>query len=412
MEEDIMNQEKQQAHYEWAILIILFFSQMILSMGAYAWGPLGPYLKESLMLTPMQIGSLTSTIYLSSVICSIPAGISVDRWGVRLNLFICMMLMGIAMIVASFINNYLGLIILLVFAGASYGMINPLASKGLAVWFDIRLRATAFGIRQMGVTAGGAVAGLLLIYLAQLKNWNFAVLVVGLLALVAGFLGVIFYKEPPDESIPESASKKISPQQMGLIDLIKNRNLLLICLIMSFLALGQSSIAAFLVLYLKEHLGFPAITAGFFLTVAMISGGAGRVFWGMVSDKIFNGRRLPVMKIVCVIATISALAACFWAPHLSSSLFILIVVFLGLSFLGFQGVASVLLVEVCGHALAGRATGLGVTIAWMGMVLGPVIYGAIVSLGYSFAWLFVSISSFVSILLCQAIHESYISDRS
>ena len=111
-------------------------------------------------------------------------------------------------------------------------------------------------------------------------------------------------------------------------------------------------------------------------------------------------------------ATISALAACFWMPRLSSSLFILIVVFFGLSFLGFQGVASVLLVEVCGHELAGRATGLGVTIAWMGMVLGPVIYGAIVYLGYPFAWLFVSIGSFVAFLLCQAIHERHISDQS
>ena len=245
MERDIMNQEKQHAHYEWVILIILFFSQVILSMGTYAWGPLGPYIKESLMLTPVQIGSLTSTIYLSAVVCSIPAGISVDRWGVRLNLFICMMLMGIAMIVASFINNYSGLIILLVFAGASYGMINPLASKGLAVWFDIRLRATAFGIRQMGVTAGGAIAGLHLIYLAQLKNWNFAVLVVGLSALVAGALGVVFYKEPPDKNIPESVSKKTSPQKMGLIDLIKNRNLLLISLIMTFLCLARAVLPPF-----------------------------------------------------------------------------------------------------------------------------------------------------------------------
>ena len=407
-----MKQKKHHAGYEWIILVLLLLSQLILSMGAYAWGPLGPFVKKSLSLTPVQVGSLTSTIYLTAVIFSIPSGISVDRWGVKLNLFICMMLMGTGMLLAGFTDSYMSLLILMTLAGASYGMINPIASKALTVWFDTTFRATAFGIRQMGVTAGGAIAGVLLIYLAQLKDWNLAVSVVGLLAILIGIDGILFYKESPakpgknDKNRAKAAFDKKNNQNASIFDLMKNRDLILACLIMTLLCLGQSSIGAFLVLYLEEDLGFPALPAGSFLTAAMISGGVARVFWGLISDKLFNARRLPVMKIICALAAISSLITCFWVNTLPNLLFILIAVIFGFSYLGFQGIAVVLLVEASGAESAGKATGLGITIAWVGMVLGPIIYGTLVPQGYFFAWLFVAITSFASFLLCCIIRET------
>jgi sugar phosphate permease len=301
-------------------------------------------------------------------------------------------------------ESYIWLLILVVFTGASYGMINPIASKGLTLWFDVKNRATAFGIRQMGVTAGGAIAGVLLIYLARLKNWNLAVLVVGLLSVLIGIAGYLFYKEAPLEAIKTPVSKKAAPK-MTILDLLKNRNLLILCLIMALLCLGQSSIASFLVLYLKEYLGLTSILAGSFLTITMICGGGARVFWGIVSDRLFHSKRLPVMKIICLLAALSALLVFLYGSNLPSPFFIPIVVFFGFSYLGFQGIAVVLMVEVCGPELAGRATGLGITIAWVGMVLGPVIFGALAEAGYHFAWLFITIASSLSVLLCYTIHE-------
>ena len=401
----MIQQGEYKNSYRWMILGVLFFSQVALSLGAYAWGPLGPYIKKSLSLNPVQFGSLTSMLYMVSVVCSIPSGISVDRFGVRINLFLCMMLMGIALISASFTHDYIYLVIIIAFVGASYGMINPVASKGLTLWFDTKSRATAFGFRQMGVTAGGAIAGILLIYLAQLRDWNLAILVVGIISVVIGISGFFLYKESPDKENAGCATAKGHSKNIAIIDLVKNRNFLLTCLIMTLLCLGQSSIGAFLVLYLEEELGFPPLLAGSFLTITMICGGTARVFWGIVSDRVFNGRRLPVMKLVCGIATLGALVSFFWVSGLSSSFYLPVVVFFGFSYLGFQGVAVVLLVEVCGPELAGRATGLGVTIAWMGMVLGPVIFGAIVPSGYNWAWLFIAITSLSSVVLCYIINE-------
>jgi ACS family hexuronate transporter-like MFS transporter len=401
----MMNKEYNQ-RYAWVILGVLFFAQVVLSLGAYAWGPLGPYLIKTLSLSSVQFGSFTSTLYLFSVICSIPSGICVDRWGVKINLLLCMLLMGTALILASFVHNYIMLLILIAFVGASYGMINPVASKGLTLWFNVSTRGTAFGIRQMGVTAGGAIAGVLLIYIAKMHSWNMALLVVGVLSIITLLLCLLFYKEFPENIRPSSRAAKKHANNLAIVDLIKNRNLLLSCLIMALLCIGQSSTGAFLVLYLKENLGFSTLHAGSFLTIVMVSGGAARIFWGILSDRVFGGQRLQIMKIICFLAAISSLAVVFWTPGLPSYLFVPVVVFFGFSYFGFQGIAVVLIVEVCGPELAGRATGVGVTIAWIGMVIGPVIYGAIVPSGYQFSWLFIAIVSFISVLLCYVIDEN------
>jgi len=83
------------ATYRWVILAILFWSQVFLSMGAYAWGILGMYLRPALGISHTQVGMLNSVFYLSSVIIAIPAGIMVDKMGARKWLIICLLLMAI-----------------------------------------------------------------------------------------------------------------------------------------------------------------------------------------------------------------------------------------------------------------------------------------------------------------------------
>jgi len=395
---------QQQTGYRWIILIIIFLSQVVLSIAAYAWGPLGPFLKKSLLLNNVQIGSLTSILYLSSIISGIPAGISVDRWGVRLNLFICLVFTGLTMIVAGFINQYALLVIISALIGASYGMINPIASKGITLWFDQTFRATAFGIRQMGVTAGAAVAGIVLIYFAQTRSWHTAVFTIGLTAISMGVMEFLFYRDMPAGA--KFKIKKGAKHKTGLLELIKNRNLISASVMLAFLGLGHSSISAFWVLFLKEYLNFTPMLAGTFLSITMVSGGVGRIVWGIVSDRLFEGRRLPVMKIVCAMAITVTLITCFWSPALPVYLAFPIAAILGFSFLGYQGIAVVIMVEACEPESAGRAAGIGTTIAFVGMVLGPMLFGSIIRFGYPAAWFSIALASVVAMFLCYIIKEN------
>ncbi len=413
MEADSTTGQNSGKNYHWVILGVLLGSQVFMSMGAYAWGPLAPFLQDSLNLSLTEIGLITAALYMASVVVSIPAGFTVDRFGSRVNLLICLGVMGVAMMLMGLVNSYALLIAFTAFAGIGYGMINPVAAKGITQWFSTRLRATAMGIRQAGVTIGGAIGGVLLTVLAQAYDWHVAVMVVGAVMLVMVVVSFIFYKEsfakvPAATPTTSNSQSQIPPQQkLGFRSLVTERNLLLIAVIFMLLAMGQSSVGAFLVLYLNnEVVSFPVVLAGTCFTTAMIAGGVGRVGWGVVSDRLLGGKRKEVLLITCVIAICGSVGAAFLTEGVPQWLPFLVAIILGISYLGFQGVGVAFIVEISGPAMAGKATGLVVTVAWIGIVLGAPIFGAIAgNVGYFWGWIMLAATSGIAALLCLFLKE-------
>ncbi len=221
----------------WMVLAVFFISQIVMTMGAYVWGPIAPYLKKAFFLSPVQIGTISSSLYLTAILFSIPSGISVDRFGTRKNLILCMWLMGGSLIFLSlFGNNFANLILFASISGIGYGMIYPVSSKALLAWFGRELRATAFGIRQSGVTIGAAITGVLSVYITQRTNYQTTFLVMGSLNLLMAVIASVLYLEPTLE-VTDPHSNTLSRNQIR--SLVNNRNLLFLSLIMALFCFGQ-----------------------------------------------------------------------------------------------------------------------------------------------------------------------------
>jgi len=393
--------QENQDNYGWIILGILTMAQLVMSMGAYTWGPLAPVLRDEFNLSRAQIGTITSALYFASVIIAIPSGIAVDKFGARIMLIISLIIMGIPFAIMALAKSYLFFIVFAAVSGLGYGVINQLSTKGIMYWFSTRFRATAMGIKQTGVTLGGAIIAVLLPALTVAYSWRLGVLVVGILMLAMAFLSLIFYKERP--ALPAEGASDVAPtskkdQKKGsLLKVMSNPVLLILCLITPLMAFGQTGIASFLVLYLEEDLNFSVGLAGGCLTVAMIAGTVGRIGWGIISDRLFAGDRIIPIIILSVIAFIGALGTAFlskgfpvWLPFFWSIL-------MGGTFIGWNAVLITLAAELAGKELAGSIMGILVTIAWTGIIVGPPVFGYIAdSFGYYWSWLLIAFFALLS----------------
>jgi MFS family permease len=77
-----------------------------------------------------------------------------------------------------------------------------------------------------------------------------------------------------------------------------------------------------------------------------------------------------------------------------------------MTYLGFQGLLVAFIAEISGPTMAGRATGLGTTIAWIGIILGPIIFGLIAdSIGYFWGWILLAGTTGIAILLLSLLRE-------
>ncbi|MFZ3129608.1 MAG: MFS transporter, partial [Desulfosporosinus sp.] len=341
--------------------------------------------------------------YLSSVFIAIPSGLFVDRMGARRFLLLCLAMMGGSFVLYILASGYEVVLILAFVGGIGNGMINQVSVKGISIWFNKKFRATAMGIKQTGVTLGGAIGGVLLPFLASNYGWRVAFLFVGLLILGTFVIALVIYREKPEDG---EASERMGQgpeyRQAGsrnrlLRQMFTNPALLILCAISFFAALSQVSITSFLVLYFKQEVGLSLAMSGLTLTVAMVTGAVGRIGWGLISDRLFQGNRRKPMGMLFLLSAISAVGMA-WLPRGSGlGTVFLLVGLMGLCFLGSSALLIVTAVEVVEPALVGLTTGTMGTIFWVGMLVGSPLFGLVADVaGFAWAWLMLAFFALLS----------------
>ena len=385
-------------HYAWIILALFLFAQLVMSMGSYAWGPLASFIRDEYGVNRVQLGLLTSALYLASILVAVPSGILVDKIGARIMLILCLMIMGLSFCLISICSTFWLVVVFTALGGLGYGVINQASSKGILLWFPRKRRATAMGIKQMGVTLGGALSAVLLPIVALGNSWKLSVLIIGVLMLLMAFVSGIFYREKPEKisGITETDPKTRDKRNL-LINIISNPVLIIVILVMPCMTFSQSSVAAFLVLYLDEKIGLSIGVAGSCLTVAMIAGTAGRIVWGLISDIFFHGDRIRPAFILSLIGAVSFGGIGLIHEETTVQTIFILSALIGFTAIGWNALLMILGAELVVPELVGSYMGIFISSAFAGTVIGPPAFGYLVdTFSYQAAWTVLSLTSFLS----------------
>jgi len=390
--------------YRWAILGLITLIHVMNAYSGQSIQPLAPFLQSDLHLKHVQIGMLSSVFFLGAFFLSIPMGLLVDRVGVYWTMAIGQLIIGSFIFSISFAKSFLMVCGSLLLAGMGHAAINPATGKAVMSWFSIRGRATAMGVKQMGIPMGGVLAAATLPGLALALDWRKALIIAGTISLLSVLLCLLFYREPH----LEEKHDKLQPLRFSsLLEIFKNRNLMVLsCLVIVFMGL-QISLQTYLILFCKERLLFSVITAGYFLSLAHLGGVVGRLTWGPVSDFFFRGRRRVVLMMIGGLSSAICLSFVFLSPQFSTWSMIVLVFLFGFCAIGWNGIYLTLVAELAGKDRAGIATGASLSIAWIGIFFGPPFFGYIVDQthSYSYAWLIFSIMMGLTTLCLRWVRE-------
>lgn len=372
-------------HYAWVILALLLLAQLVMSMGAYAWGPLAPFIMGEYRISRAQFGLLTSVLYLTAVIVAIPSGFLVDKLGARIMLILSLLAMGLPFCFILSAKAFSLIAVLAALSGIGYGIINQVSTKGIMLWFPKRARASVMGIKQTGVSLGGALAAILLPILAISSNWKLSLLIVGASMIVIAFTSVILYREKPEKATEIVQTGAKIRETDSFSKSISNPILVILLIVLPFLTFAQSGVATFLVLYLKEKINLSIGLAGTCLTIAMIAGTLGRIAWGMISD--FLGDRIGPLICLSLVGAVSVGFLGFITMDTRLVAIIILSAVAGFTVIGWNALAMILGAEIVGQERAGSFQGILVAIAYMGLVSGPPVFGYLVDvLDYRVAW--------------------------
>jgi ACS family hexuronate transporter-like MFS transporter len=361
------------------------------SLSILAVAPLSPFLLDGLALSRVQVGLFLPAAYLGGMLFALPAGWLTERRGVRWPLVLGQTLTGAMVVLASLAPDLPQALACLFLGGLGFGVLNPATGKAIIDWFPPRERGRAMGVKQAGLTLGGILSAALLPPVAVALGWRVALGIAGLVSLLSALTIALLYREPPTRTVAPSAPARFS----DIGPFLTRPGVVVIFLCGLALSLLQSGVLAYFVLSLRDTFAFSAVDAGRLLALAHLGGAAGRLGWGVVSDRLFGGRRRPGLAINALIGA-AAFGCLALGSQLPPGVLPVLAVVLGVAAFGWVGLYFALVAEIGGARSAGLLTGLAVIFSWGGILVGPPLFGLLLHVtdSYRTAWLALAAAAF------------------
>ena len=356
------------------------------SLASIAVSANAPLIRATFGLTEVEIGAIASCVYLGATTSSVSSGRLTDSLGVGPVLALSMLALTVGLAIAAIAPIasifFAGLLVV----GLGYGGVNP-PTNVLANPADPRHRGLSISIKQSGIPLGGILAGFIIPIAASFTDWRSSLVIpivaCGLLGIVSARLGAVDPGGARTVSPAESQASLRLPHAYSF----------------GFLMAGiQVTVFIFLAVYLVDDRGFDPGQAGASLAVLLVGGLIGRPAWGWISDR-FHHDRIRVLQVAALFSA-TFLAA---LPLASDRWLLPVLVGIGLSSVGWNGVFLATLNEIVPPRMIGATTGMAMLLVHLGAVALPPAVGLVAAVtgGWMLAWVLCAGATLLSVIVIQ-----------
>lgn len=290
-------------------------------------------LQDTLGYSKAELGFAMSAISIAYGLSKFMMGNVSDRSNARYFLAIGLILSSLTMIfmgLSPFATSSIAIISILLFInGWVQGMGWPASGRVVVHWFSIKERGTTMSIWNLAHNVGGFLVGPLAILGVELfVDWEARLYFPGLVALLFAAIVLIFVRDTPQscglppiekykndypKTYEESQEKEFTAKEIFFKYVFNNRLLWFIAIANAFVYLVRNGIINWAPTFLQEAKGFSASEAAWSASVYELAAIPGTLLCGIMSDKLFKGRRAPV-TIIYMIFTFLAVLLYWLAP--------------------------------------------------------------------------------------------------
>ena len=360
------------------------FVQTLVTMGAYTIPAAAPAIAADLNVPGERVGFFISIVYGMGMLSAVLSVSFIHRYGaVRVSQFI--MLAGIGLVAAAALGGTVPALVLGgILLGCGYGATAPTSSHLLMKRTPANIRNLVFSIRQIGVPLGGVFAGIIVPPLVLDYDWQTAMAVQIVPALIMLALLQIIRKEYDADRDP--AVQINARGLVGPLSLLKTMPEIRAMAVMGFFYAGvQLCFVSFTSVHLFTEAGFDLVAAGAMLATYQISGVVSRPIWGVIADRWLSARIL-LIAMGFVMAAMALLAATYSQEWSWAGIFVVSIV-AGATASGYTGLAFAEYARIGGAEHVASSTGLGASAQFFGVMILPTIFSLLVSEdGYSLAY--------------------------
>ena len=241
-----------------------------------------------------EISISSSAFYLAYVFAQLPAGMLVDKYGIKRIMIASTFIFSIAIFIASIATTSNGIILYRALAGLSGGFAFLCAIKSVSLWLPDRLFPLFTGFTQFFLYLGATLSAAPLVIIAKYFSVSIIMSGVFLISVMLFLVSLFIIKMHPEFDKHQITKKRKISAVANLLKVLKNKQIWLngfYC----FTIYGTTVLFADLwgIRYL-ELKGFSQNAAGICTSLIFIGVAIFSPIWGAIAT-ILNGERKPLL---------------------------------------------------------------------------------------------------------------------
>jgi MFS family permease len=378
------------------LLFATMYPQTIMSMMVLTPPVLAERISSAYGLPAEVAGLYAATSFLFVAIGALSTASIISRVGPLRLSFACIVAGGGAL--ALFGLGSLGFMVLATaLMGLCYGPLTPAGQQAVANGGPIANIALFLSIRQTAVPLGGMLAGFIVPALVLWTDLETALWTIGGLASLSGLVAGCFamIRRERRHARPAARSGFLGPLKM----MLGHRALLAMSLASVIYGALQLIVGSLLVVFVMTALHRDLVTAGMMLAISQGAAMCGRIGWGFLADRI--GRLRATLGAVGVGMAVGCVLACLLTPESPNWMIAAVAFLLGGTASGWNGVFLASLIRSVPPEQAGFAASGALLFSYLGIIIGPPLFGALAALvGFSIAFFVLALVALCGAGLC------------
>lgn len=361
--------QKKTRYWHWRIFLSIYFGYAFFYLTRKSFIFSMPFLIQELGMTKTSLGVLSTLFSVAYGISKFGSGILSDKSSPRF-------FMGFGLVLTGVLNICFGAVSSITFFCLFWGLNGLFQASGypasvrlLTQWYPRQERGRWWGAWQTALSAGGAIAFVVVTWAAMNFGWRYGMWIPGILAIGMGLLVILGLRDQPQKvGLPpaddaanaktQDDGKKESVKELFMKYIVYNKYLWLLSFAYFFVYVVRTAIYDWSLLYLIEERGYSKVAAGAAVTCIEAGAIVGAFVTGWTSDHIFKGKRTPAN--IVFVSLIITLVTVFWlVPSISAVVDSILLGCIGFLLSGPLILTAMAVVESTSKKAAGTAIGIG-----------------------------------------------------
>lgn len=319
-----LNVDQKPTRYRWVVLGMVFVAYVVCMADRSNIGAVLPFIQDEFTISNFQVGAILSFFFLGYAISQIPAGLLMGKVGTRRIVTIAIFAFSAVTFAMGFTTTAIGLLLLRLLLGLSEGPTPVGMTSTVNAWFPPREKGTATGIYIASTQFAPIIVPPIAAALAIAAGWRSVFIWFAIPGFFVAIAWWFIVRSRPSESNRVNAAERAliedeggqtvrDERSMGWLDkVIRYREIPVLDsnskVLRSWNVWGNTlayffmnnvlyGMLTWIPSYLVAERGYDFMKMGFVASAPAIGGLIGALAGGVVSDRVFRGRRKPTMFI-------------------------------------------------------------------------------------------------------------------